>query len=270
MTTVSSSSDSDESYLFTLRWRPTDNLSTYARAASAYRPGGPQFSPNPQVPASFGPDTVWNYEIGAKGQWLDGHLNANIAAYHIDWNNIQLNALVGGLTVTGNGGKAESNGAEFDAQFEPIPHLVFGATAAYVKTRMKSVSSDSTAGAVVGDSLPYTPKWAGSLTGDYSFPLSNGFTPGFGASWVYQGSRPSSFSDDQLNTKVTIPSYNTFGLRAHLDWKNYSLLLHADNVTNEHAYQTIVFGRIFPGQPFNPTAVPIPPLTVGLTLSAHF
>jgi iron complex outermembrane recepter protein len=270
MTTVTSSSDSDESYLFTLRWRPTDHLSTYVRAASAYRPGGPQFSPNPQVPASFGPDTVWNYEIGAKGQWLDGHLNANIAAYHIDWNNIQLNALVGGLTITGNGGKAESNGAEFDAQFEPIPHLVFGATAAYVKTRMNSVSSDSTAGAVVGDSLPYTPKWAGSLTGDYAFPLANGFTPGVGASWIYQGSRPSSFSDDQLNTKVTIPSYNTLGLRAHLDWKNYSLLLHLDNVTNEHGYETIVFGRIAPGQPFNPTAVPILPRTIGLTASAHF
>ncbi|MGH8210408.1 MAG: TonB-dependent receptor domain-containing protein [Steroidobacteraceae bacterium] len=74
---------SDESYLFDLRWRVSQQLSTYLRAASAYRPGGPQTVIAPGVPTRFGSDKDWDYEVGAKGGWFGGRLNTNLALYYI-------------------------------------------------------------------------------------------------------------------------------------------------------------------------------------------
>src|SRR5690606_32394935 len=80
-------SDNSLSYLATLRWRPAPNISAYARAASGYRPGGPQTNPTPPPGAQtfVRPDTVWNYEAGVKGSALDGALAFDISAFHIDW-----------------------------------------------------------------------------------------------------------------------------------------------------------------------------------------
>jgi iron complex outermembrane recepter protein len=268
----SRSTASDTSYLFTARWRPTDGLSTYIRAASAYRPGGPQFSPSPSVPSSFGPDTVWNYEVGAKGVGLDGRLSADADVYYLKWKDIQLNALVDGLTVTGNGGNAHSEGVEFAGQYKPIAQLVLGANAAYDHTRIDSISATSTAGAVVGDPLPNTPKWSGALTADYSVPVGR-VTGKLGASYRYQGSTQSSFSGVNTDIDARIPSYSLVDLRTGLDWKHYSLIFRVNNVTNKYALSNIELLQLVPGDPADPvygTGVPIQPRTYILSLDMHF
>lgn len=267
------STASDTSYLFDARWRPTKDLSLYVRAASAYRPGGPQFSPSPGVPASFGPDTVWNYEGGAKGVWLDGRLSADADVYYIDWSNIQLNSLINGFTVTGNGGSAHSAGVEFEGQFIPIEHLVVGGNVAYDQTRIDSLSPNTTAGAVIGDPLPNTPKWSGALTVDYSFPVMMSATGTVGATYKFQGPAASSFSGLNTNIDTTIPAYSTVDLRARLDWKRYSLTFRVDNVGNQYALSNISLLQLIPGDPGDPvygSGVPIEPRTYRISLEARF
>ncbi|MGH8210205.1 MAG: TonB-dependent receptor, partial [Steroidobacteraceae bacterium] len=267
-----SSNSSDESYLFNLRYRATQQLSTYLRAASAYRPGGPQTVNAPGIPTTFGPDTDWDYEIGAKGLWLDNTLNANLAVYYIDWRNIQIATIYGGATViTGNGGDAKSEGVEFDGNYEPVRGLVFGANASYDEAVMKSVNPTNQAGARVGDPLPYTPKWTGALTSDYSLPIAPDVTGGVGASFSYTGFRYSSFSGDLINTRERIPSYGLLGLRGHVDWTRYSLALHIDNVTNKQTFSNVTVARLRAGAPISAAfAVPVQPLTFRLTASMNF
>ncbi|MGH8209652.1 MAG: TonB-dependent receptor, partial [Steroidobacteraceae bacterium] len=227
---------SSESYLFDLRWRASQQLSTYARVASAYRPGGLQNSQVAGAPNSFNPDTAWNYELGGKGRWLDGQLNTNLDVYYIDWRNIQLQTTVGGFAVIANGGDAKSEGVEFDGSYEPIRGLVLGANAAYNDAVLRSAIPNNKAGAEPGDPLPFAPKWTGALTGDYNFPLAQHVKGGAGASWAYTGARFSSFSGDLLDTRVRLPYYSTLNLRGHVDWSQYSISLHVDNVTNEQTY----------------------------------
>jgi len=267
-------SASDETYLFDLRWRPSGSLSTYLRVASGYRPGGPQIlgsSPTmplpPGIPTSFGPDTAWNYEVGAKGQWLDGKLNANLAVYYLAWRNIQLNTTYLGSIITGNGGNAKSEGVEFESSYQPVRGLVIGASAAFDETAMTSIDPTNSAGAQLGDPLPYTPKWSGALTGDYTFPLAPNVKGAMGASWLYRGWRYNSFSGDLLNTRETLPAYSLFSLRGHLDWSRYSLLLHIDNVANKQTYSNITIYRAFAGQSVPGYATVIEPRTIRLTLN---
>lgn len=268
----SHSDNSDTTYLATVQWRPSKSLTTYLRAASGYRPGGPQFSPSPGVPGSFGPDTVWDYEAGAKGAWMGGRLSADADVYRINWRNIQLNALVDGLTVTGNGGDAHSQGVEIQGQLAPVAHLVLGANAAYDATRIDSVSANSTAGAQVGDPLPNTPKWSGALSADYSIPLARA-TALVGATYRYQGATTSSFSG--LNSYIDAPirAYSVVDLRTGLDWGRYKVMFRVKNLLDKYALSNISLTQLVPGDPFDPvyaSGVPIRPRTYQLSVEARF
>jgi iron complex outermembrane receptor protein len=268
----SHSSNSDTTYLATVQWKPNPQLTTYLRAASGYRPGGPQFSPSPNVPDAFGPDTVWDYEAGAKGAWLGGRLSADADVYRMNWRNIQLNALVNGLTVTGNGGNAHSQGVEFQGQFVPVPHLTLGANAAYDQTRIDSISANSTAGAQVGDPLPNTPKWSGALTADYSVPLGQA-VGSVGATYSYQGATQSSFSGVNSYIDARIPSYSVVNLRTGLGWGRYQLTFRIDNLLNRYALSNISLTQLVPGDPYDPiygSGIPIQPRTFELSLEARF
>jgi iron complex outermembrane recepter protein len=268
----SNSSNSDATYLATVKWRPSRNLTTYLRAASGYRPGGPQFSPSPSVPPSFGPDTVWDYEAGAKGAWLGGRVSADADVYRMNWRNIQLNALVGGLTVTGNGGNAHSQGVEFQGQLVPVAHLVLGANAAYDETRIDSVSANGTAGAQIGDPLPNTPKWSGALTADYSIPLGSA-TGSVGATYRYQGAATNSFSGINSYIDARIPSYSVVNLRTGVDWGRYRVIFRVDNLLDRYALSNIALTQLVPGDPFDPvygSGIPIQPRTYQLSVEARF
>ena len=80
-----------------LTYHPPDDATLYATAARGYRPGGP----NVGLPTGIGcsltnaysplyqPDSVWNYELGAKTEFLQRRLSIDVAAYRIDWKNVQ-------------------------------------------------------------------------------------------------------------------------------------------------------------------------------------
>ena len=80
-----------------LTYHPTADATVYATAARGYRPGGP----NVGLPTGIGctlnnaysplyqPDSVWNYELGVKTEFLERRLSVDIALYRIDWKNVQ-------------------------------------------------------------------------------------------------------------------------------------------------------------------------------------
>ena len=164
------SSDSATTYLVTASFHPTPRSTIYARAASAYRPGSTQPLPNASAPDQYGPDSLWNYEIGAKGDWLGGKLSTELALYYIDWKDIQLNSLVNGFSVISNAGKARSQGVEATVTGRPIQGLTLSGNIAYNRARI--LTNNPSIGAVAGDPLPFSPKWIGTVSGDYVAPLS--------------------------------------------------------------------------------------------------
>jgi iron complex outermembrane receptor protein len=262
------SAEHSTTWLATLRYRPTEDLDTYARVATGYRPGGPQLTVGSGLPLSFKADTTTNYEIGAKGRWLDGRLTANAALYYINWKDIQLNELIGGLQVQGNGGKATSKGLEVDLAVIPVHGLTVDVSGsfnhAYTNVDVPVV------GAVAGDTLPYAPRFDGAVVADYSFPLVASVAGNVGATYSYQGARPASWSEDPLNLNHKLPSYSTVNLRAGINWSQYTLELRGENIADKRAFSTTYTGNIFAGQGVIGQAIIIQPRTLSVDIGVKF
>jgi iron complex outermembrane receptor protein len=236
--------DSSPTYLATLRWRPTDAISTYLRAASGYRPGGPQTNSNPPpgAPLIIEPDSVWNYEAGVKGSFFGGALSANLAVYHIDWKDIQLNALdASGVLLQTNGGDAEIDGVEVELVARPTADLTLTANAGYTDARIVSVlpGVSSATGAQAGDGLPLTPEYTLAVSADQRIPFGSDVTGLLGTTVRYQSDMPNNYAASSAPAQRKLRSITTVDLRGGVEFDRYTIQLRAQNLLNEHRYLMI-------------------------------
>ncbi|MDB6092418.1 MAG: hypothetical protein JWN85_5202 [Gammaproteobacteria bacterium] len=188
-------------------YRPLDDHMLYASASKGFRPGGPnRFNTDSplcgpdfqrlgitRAPATFEPDSLWTYEIGSKNEFAPAHLVVNAAIYYTDWKKIQqaVNLLSCGFQFTGNVGAATIKGAELSAESALGGGVSVGGTASYADTRI--TSSAPGVSAQVGQPVLDSPKWMGSLYGDYEFLRSPAWIGNFRAEYQYHGSNLRSF-----------------------------------------------------------------------------
>nr|MBA3565014.1 TonB-dependent receptor [Gammaproteobacteria bacterium] len=128
------SSENVFTYSVAPRFELSDDASIYTRIATGYRPGGPNVLPSlapPGTPTTYDSDTLTSYEVGLKADWLDRRYSLDIAAYYLDWEDIQLFAVINDTGVNANGGTAIGKGVEFTAAARPAPGLTFSLNGAY-------------------------------------------------------------------------------------------------------------------------------------------
>jgi outer membrane receptor protein involved in Fe transport len=263
----------DTTYLATLRWRPTDRINTYLRAASGYRPGGPGVSTAPGAPTEYKPDTVWNYEAGIKASNSDNSFSGNFAIYHIDWKNVQIDLYdANGLPYTNNGGTAKVDGVEFDLTYRPVSGLSLGLNGAYTNARITEAVPSATAatGATPGDALPLTPKYTAALFGDYTIPVGADKRMLFGGTVRYQGNKHSSYPGSPSDPDVEIPPYTQFDVRGGLNIGRVNILLRCDNVFDVKGITTISSYKVL-GNPDSPTWITyVRPRTFSMSVGTSF
>lgn len=122
--------DTVDTYSFSARYRPSDTLSLYARIASGYRPASanlPLQGASPIVET----DTLWSYEVGAKGVAAGGRLSYDVTAWYLNWKNLQATVFVNGAMT---GGNADSDvtayGLESALHYSPTDRFAVTASAA--------------------------------------------------------------------------------------------------------------------------------------------
>ncbi len=267
-------SDSATTYLATVRWRPTNQLSFYARAASGYRPGGPQNNPTPPPGAQtvIRPDTVWNYEAGFKGSFLDGALSVDASVFHIDWSDIQLNTTVGGIGLQGNAGSADVDGFELAFVARPSENFTVGGNVGHTNARITQIDAGvrTSIGADKGDKLPLTPSWTAAVYADHKIPLNADTTASLGATLRFQSDMPSSYPGALLNPNIKLPEITTVDLRAGLDFGRVHAQARVENLFDRLGYTTAVTNKLFPAQAL-PTQVTVTrPRTFSLSLGFDF
>ncbi|SKC06322.1 TonB-dependent receptor [Sphingopyxis flava] len=170
-------------------YRPTSDLMLYATATSGFKSGG--FAENNPF-NTFKPEKIWSYEAGIKASFLDRRGRFNLAFFHADYEDLQIQQLVGGGTSfvrrIVNADSAKIQGVDVELTLRPVDRLTLGLGGEYLKTKIgdailceptlpcTGTSAPFNAGVqnVKGNPLPNAPKW--SLVGnvDYDIPLGNG------------------------------------------------------------------------------------------------
>lgn len=185
---------------FQVSWTPSEDYVFYGLASQGFRLGGTNGQGVVAVPPGYEADELWNYELGAKTTWADGKLNLNVAAFYIDWSDIQVagNDPTGAFGFVGNAGAAEVLGLEFELNARPIDDLDLTAGFAWLPTR--ELSEDQITDEVVapgrkGDELPFVPEFTANAMAQYNFALPRGWDGFVRGEFSYRGS-----SNSELDT----------------------------------------------------------------------
>ena len=265
------SSESVTTYLINPRLRISDDSMLYARIASGYRPGGPNFVLAPGLGnPTFKADKLWNYEVGEKSTVLDKKATLNVDVYDIEWSSIQLTVNNGGVNQLENAGNARVRGAELSFDYHVLPALTLGGSAAY--TDAKLVTTAPQIGiAYTGARLPLSPKFNFAALANYNFPITDRYTGNLSVTDRYLGDRTTGFRGSLVSPLYRLASYNTVDLSAALQAPHgLEVDLYVKNVFDVAGE---VSANAFSNE-YNPAA-PVPvwlslPRTVGLILKVRF
>jgi outer membrane receptor protein involved in Fe transport len=173
-----------------LKYEYTEGSQVYANAVKGFRLGGAnQPIPNSpdnitgaacladlmalgrtEGPPSYGPDSVWSYEIGDKSSLFNRRVTLDASIYHITWNGVQqdvtLPSEMCGYDYVDNVGHAKSDGADLYINAQVTEGLN-----AYVSGSVThAVITDAAAGtgAYNGAWLQGVPRWEAGIGGTYT------------------------------------------------------------------------------------------------------
>lgn len=210
---------SKPSFKVSLSYKPSPTLTTYATVSTGFRTpvvnafAGRASLVNPNdliIPNGASSDDLVNYELGAKGRFLNGLVSANLAVYLIDWSNIQVqaNRISDSVQFATNIGAARSKGIELELLAFPARGLTVGLNGSLNEAKVTELTAAEAAisGAVMGARLA-SPKLQGSLFVNYGWDLNAKAKANLSVVLQHVGSYPGSFPHVPGQPTVTSPTY---------------------------------------------------------------
>jgi outer membrane receptor protein involved in Fe transport len=259
-------------YKFNASYKFDDGLLLYVTAAEGFRGGGlnAQSEPFEPIPGSFQPDSLWNYEVGAKGRLFDGKLDYQVDVYDIIWTNIQVQETTsnGAFEYTGNAGDAVVKGAEFEFEVHPTEHFSASLAGSYQNAYLSEGATPAQFAAnptlgLTGETLPEVPRLNFSVGVKYTQPIGDNWTGVLAADVNYRDSENSFFASNLYN--VPLKSYTLLNLRAGLVKGPWRVNFFDRNATNDRAQLSVIDNS---GQSLALTTVR--PRTVGVNVTRLF
>jgi outer membrane receptor protein involved in Fe transport len=233
---------------FSLTYDVAEKSTIYTTISKGFRNGGPT-GPDPSgpgnicagdygsfgiknPPTTYGPDSLWNYEIGTKSRLLDNTLSVNISGYYIDWKNIQQNIYLPtcGFNFTTNVGSAEIFGTEWELLYQPVAALKLGLNGSLERAQITSSRNPQTV--PVDSKIIFVPDWTLDMSAEYSYPITDVYLGFVRADYDYTG--PSHGSYQVTNPNYKDRSYGVLNGTIGLEWDSWTATLFAKNLTNDH------------------------------------
>jgi iron complex outermembrane receptor protein len=184
----------------------------YGTAARGFKAGGFNAA-SPSGGEAYDPEHNWNFEGGIKTTAASNRVTANLAAFHISWDDLQVfipNPLVPGQFFIGNSAGATSSGVEFELHARPDRSVDLFGGAGFTHARF-SDGSFSNGVDVSGKTLSNTPSYTADFGVQYARPLREGLSLTARAEAICYGN----FKYDDANT-VGQDAYTLTNLRAGL------------------------------------------------------
>ena len=191
---------------FMLSYKVSDAVRLNAQASRGFRLGGINDPLNAALCtaadlSTFGPlagswkdEKVWNYEAGAKTQFAGGKGSLNLSAFYMDIRDLQLTVTAGSCSsrLILNADKARSVGGELELTASPNDHVDLSVSAGLNDSKLLTTFSQGgnvVAGIAKGNRLPSVPKFQGSASLTYGWPMATGSRAFVSGTYQYVGSR---------------------------------------------------------------------------------
>jgi iron complex outermembrane receptor protein len=188
-------------------------------------------------PSSFGPDKLWNFEIGDKGRLLGGRISYTADFFYILWSDIQTEVplVTSGDEFQTNAGSATSYGAEFEIRGRITDDITAGLSGSIVNATLDhgvEVNGNLIQGTEPGEKVPGVPEFNFSADIRKNFIVSDTVS-GFVAmapSWVGDS------HGDVINGNPDYkrPSYITLDASAGIDIGRWEFTVFGKNLTNNN------------------------------------
>jgi iron complex outermembrane receptor protein len=167
------------------------NILTYARFSEGFQSGGfngRANTPGEQLP--YNPETVYTYEVGAKSQWLDRKLTANLALFYNDYRDFQASVTRAFpdpnpanppdiVQTVLNAGKLRTDGVELELNYRPIRPLSIDANFGYLDAKylnfddLAYATPTNPTGSRTNQTPAFSPKYTARLGPAYQWDLSD-------------------------------------------------------------------------------------------------
>jgi len=257
---------------FALTYLLDANTTLYATAAKGFRLGGGD-SAIPQTlcgqdlaniglkaaPLTYSPDSLWNYETGAKLALLNNTVSIDADVYYIKWNDIQQDIYLPTCEYyfEDNVGHARSYGSELSIQANATSHLTLslaaGTTDATITEDVKALNVKA------GAHILGVPEWSAHLGARL-----HGSVPFAEEAFVladYGLTGPSNGTFDPTQVDYRRPEYAVLNFSTGLEKHGWKLTLYAQNALDDRkAIQHINNNALV-------EAFSVKPPTVGITVS---
>lgn len=260
---------------FALNYDITDDNSVYANATKGFRLGGPN-RPVPSsicaadlsglglssAPDSYNSDSLWNYEVGTKNRLLNNRMTVTVAAFDIEWKNIQQTvSLPGcGFDFVKNAGTARNYGAELEMHYKVTPDITLGLNGAYTHDRLIAVTPNT--GAAVDDRVLGTPDYTIGVSGEYHHSVTDTLEGYIRSDYNFNGKSSGTFTKSDPDHYR--PTYGIANASIGIEAGSWNFELFAKNLANEtKVIQKIYFSA-------SDTNVTPRPLTIGMAFTKQF
>lgn len=268
---------------FLVRYRPDENNTFFASATRGFKAGGfgtfgfsptatgpaiefgDELQPGDAEPDAFEPETLWSYEAGYKGEFLDGALKADLNVYYYDYSDLQLLVFQDGGGLIFNLGEVNGYGAEgqltarFSDNFDGFVSLGYNTNEIF------------DAGAACGFEDPAdcngndlgSPAWSGAAVFNAHTDMFGGEV--FGSAEVFFESTKGGGIENLAASEVD--AFADLTLRAGYRAGDWSVVGYIENVTDAVYFdQGNNNGGIIPAHLFGPSK----PRTFGVKFSKSF
>jgi iron complex outermembrane receptor protein len=187
------------------------------------------------------PEELTSYEVGYKGHVLDA-VNLNIAAFHYNFKDIQVQRFVAPLTVYQNAAAARLSGLDFDASFRLWQGMSVTLGGVYLDSKYTDypeagvfvpVAGGGNANVNVdasGNDLIRAPKFTGNVGVDYKMDTDVGQFEGFGSVYYNNGESLEASGRVRQKAYATVDADLSF---SPAGFQNLRVSLWGRNLSNE-------------------------------------
>jgi outer membrane receptor protein involved in Fe transport len=231
---------------FNLSYKPSDEAMFYVNVAKGFRSGtfntaAAVATGGPGIDFEVAPDKIWSYEAGTKLTLADRKLFLELAAYHFDWSDVQLNyTIAGGVQVIRNAGVIKGDGFEYGLTWRPVPRLAIQMSGNINSTKFDKLINPAvfaaTPNIAAGKQVASVPRNHHSIGASYTAPLFNDVDLVLNGSYTY--------ISKQGDVGVDIPTITRFGAlgqahhllraRAGLQFGKWQAAIFGENLINDN------------------------------------